>query len=176
MNLLMKNLINNIKILNKNFIHLCVKNFYPIKFFIISKMNFLRQTNKNFRKTINLREYAKKSVKTEKVVDDLLLCILSYLRPSKSPEIQKTKEIIKKEEELLKLVKTHQNNIQISEDYKIEIQKKYMIAAMEAIPEPLKKEALKVDFTPTPVHIFGIAKETPKIPDFRVRNEDEDDI
>eukprot|EP01080_Neovahlkampfia_damariscottae_P010585 gene10585-3103_t len=133
-------------------------------------MNFLKTTTKFLSK----RNYAKKNFKRDKVTDDLLLCILSYLRPSEIPVLKKTKETIRKQEELEKLVLAQQSAIQIAAEYQKELYKKYMIAAMNAIPEPLKKEALKVDFTPTPMGLFGNPKETPPIPDFKVEGDEED--
>jgi hypothetical protein len=38
--------------------------------------------------------------------------------------------------------------------------------AIDSIPEPLRSEALKIDFTPFPMHFIGVPTTTPKIPEF----------
>jgi hypothetical protein len=134
-------------------------------------MNFFNtfKRNQNF-----VRNYIKKKPKkAEKISDEVLLCVLSFMRPVYRPVLEKSQDTIRKEEELKKSVETFQKELKASFDHKIQLKSKYILAAMETIPESLAFEAKKVDFTPTPMALFGIPRITPEIPGYSFEDDSE---
>jgi hypothetical protein len=121
-----------------------------------------------------VRNYIKKKPKkAEKISDEVLLCVLSFMRPVHRPILEKSKDDIRKEEELKMSVENFQKELKTSFDKKLELKAKYTLAAMETIPESLAFEAKKVDFTPTPMALFGVPRITPDIPGYSFEDDSE---